>query len=65
MSEPNIPPEPTLTGARVQLRRPPVAAKVPGITAEPGTTVRLRLVSTSVADGVLVFEPVAGEKAAG
>ena len=37
----------------------------PGITAEPGTTVRLRLVSTSVADGVLVFEPVAGEKAAG
>lgn len=45
-------------GARVQLQRPPVDAKVRGLVAEPGTTVRLRLVNASVDDGVVDFEPV-------
>ncbi|MGV9195044.1 RNB domain-containing ribonuclease [Microbacterium sp. MC2] len=45
-------------GARVQLRRPPVEAKVPGLeSVTPGTRVRLRLVRTSVADGTVEFRP--------
>ncbi len=45
-------------GARVQLRRPPVEAKVTGLQAvAPGTAVRLRLVSTSVPEGTVEFEP--------
>ncbi|WP_431802552.1 RNB domain-containing ribonuclease [Microbacterium sp. bgisy203] len=42
-------------GARVQVTDPPVEAKVAGLDVEPGTTVRLRLVSASIADGTLVF----------
>jgi len=44
-------------GARVQLTDPPVEAKVAGLDAAAGSTVRLRLVSASVSDGGLVFEP--------
>lgn len=40
-------------GVRVQLLAPPVEAKVPGLDAEPGSTVDLRLVSTSIADGTI------------
>lgn len=43
---------------RVQLLDPPVQARVPGESLTPGATVRLRLVSTSIADGTVVFEPV-------
>lgn len=47
-------------GARVQLRRPPVEAKVRGLEAvPPGTRVRLRLVRTSVSDGAVDFAPEA------
>lgn len=42
-------------GARVQLSDPPVDAKVPGLDAEPGQTVRLRLERASIDDGVVVF----------
>nr|WP_206686567.1 RNB domain-containing ribonuclease [Microbacterium invictum] len=46
-------------GARVQLRRPPVEAKVKGLDdVAPGTIVRLRLVRTSIADGTASFTPV-------
>jgi len=45
-------------GARVQLRRPPVEAKVKGLDdVAPGTAVRLRLVGTSVPDGTVEFRP--------
>jgi exoribonuclease R len=46
-------------GARVQLQRPPVDAKVRDLLAEPGTTVRLRLVATDVDSGTVTFAPVA------
>ena len=52
-------------GARVQLPRPPVAAKVKGLDAEPGTRVRLRLEAASVNDGRLVFTPVSATSSAG
>lgn len=42
-------------GVRVQLTTPPVEAKVKGLDATPGSTVRLRLVSASIDDGALVF----------
>lgn len=42
-------------GARVQLTTPPVEAKVKGLDAAPGSTVRLRLQSASIADGALEF----------
>lgn len=42
-------------GVRVQLTTPPVEAKVTGLDATPGSTVRLRLVSASIGDGRLVF----------
>ncbi|MBM7463614.1 RNB domain-containing ribonuclease [Microbacterium dextranolyticum] len=42
-------------GIRVQLLSPPVEAKVPGITAAPGDSVRLRLVAASIGDGTLRF----------
>jgi exoribonuclease R len=51
-------------GARVQLQRPPVDAKVPGLAAEPGTLVRLRLVRAAVDDGAIEFAPVADVAAA-
>lgn len=46
-------------GVRVQLQRPPVDAKVRGLAAEPGATVRLRLVSADVDAGTVTFTPVA------
>ena len=46
-------------GARVQLTDPPVTAKVKGLDAAPGETVRLRLTSTSIATGAIVLEPSA------
>ncbi len=42
-------------GARVQLTTPPVEAKVKGLDAEPGSAVTLRLVSATIADGVVAF----------
>ena len=45
-------------GARVQLQRPPVDAKVADLAAEPGATVRLRLVGADVETGALDFAPV-------
>ena len=44
-------------GARVQLHDPPVVAKIKELTAAPGTAVRLRLTSASVADGVVTLVP--------
>jgi len=44
-------------GARVQLTDPPVAAKVEGLDAAAGTTVRLRLRSADIATGEIVLEP--------
>ncbi|MBD3943403.1 RNB domain-containing ribonuclease [Microbacterium sp. NEAU-LLC] len=46
-------------GARVQLVDPPVAAKVAGLDAPAGTTVRLRLRSADIATGEVVLEPTA------
>ncbi|GAA5203897.1 RNB domain-containing ribonuclease [Microbacterium jejuense] len=46
-------------GARVQLVDPPVAAKVAGLDAAAGTTVRLRLRSADIATGEIVLEPTA------
>lgn len=43
-------------GARVQLTSPPVEAKVTSLDAEPGSTVSLRLVAASIADGSVEFE---------
>lgn len=42
-------------GARVQLTSPPVEAKVKGLDAAPGSTVRLRLDAASVIEGTLDF----------
>lgn len=42
-------------GARVQIASPAVEAKVPALEDEPGSTVMLRLVSASIADGVVSF----------
>ena len=45
-------------GARVQLRRPPVEAKVKGLDdVVPGSIVRLRLVGASIADGTVELMP--------
>ena len=46
-------------GARVQLQRPPVDAKVAGLEAEPGAVVRLRLLRADVDSGTIEFAPVA------
>jgi exoribonuclease R len=46
-------------GSRVQLIDPPVATKVTGLDAPPGTTVRLRLRSADIATGEVVLEPPA------
>ncbi|MFB7893356.1 RNB domain-containing ribonuclease [Microbacterium sp. NPDC056044] len=46
-------------GARVQLTEPPVTAKVAGLDAVAGTTVRLRLTSVDIASGTVVLEPTA------
>lgn len=43
--------------ARVQLTDPPVAAKVEGLEAAAGTSVRLRLVSADIATGEIVLAP--------
>ena len=48
-------------GARVQIADPPVEAKVPGVDAAPGSSVRLRLVAASIADGTVAFAPIAAE----
>lgn len=45
-------------GARVQVHTPPVDAKVPGLDADPGSRVRLRLDAVSIADGTVAFTPV-------
>ncbi len=45
--------------ARVQLQSPPVEAKVRGLDATPGSTVRLRLAQADVSAGTVVFTPVA------
>lgn len=42
-------------GARVQVRQPPIAVKVPELTEEPGSVVRLRLERASISDGSIVF----------
>lgn len=52
-------------GARVQLVRPPVSVKVPGLTAAPGSTVDLRLVTADVATGTVELAPVAAAAEAG
>lgn len=44
-------------GARVQLTTPAVEAKVKGLDATPGTSVRLRLEAASITDGTLAFVP--------
>lgn len=45
-------------GARVQIAQPPVDAKVAGLSAEPGSTVSLRLDATNISDGTLSFSAV-------
>jgi hypothetical protein len=45
--------------ARVQLVQPPVTAKVAGLDADPGTTVRVRLRTADIATGTVVLEPTA------
>ena len=47
------------SGARVQLTEPPVTAKVDGLDAPVGTTVRVRLVTADIATGAVVFAPTA------
>ncbi|MBN9178362.1 MAG: RNB domain-containing ribonuclease [Microbacterium sp.] len=42
-------------GARIQISDPAVEAKVAGVDAEPGSTVRVRLVAASIADGAIEF----------
>ncbi|AZS36373.1 Ribonuclease R [Microbacterium lemovicicum] len=44
-------------GARVQIAEPPVSAKVAGLTAPAGATVRLRLESVDIASGTIVLTP--------
>lgn len=44
--------------ARVQLRTPPVEAAVTGLTAEPGSRVRLRLDGVDIAAGTVSLTPV-------
>ncbi|MFE5410043.1 RNB domain-containing ribonuclease [Microbacterium sp. NPDC056569] len=46
-------------GARVQLADPPVTAKVAGLDATAGTTVRLRLTAVDIASGTVLLEPTA------
>ncbi|WP_375384867.1 RNB domain-containing ribonuclease [uncultured Microbacterium sp.] len=43
--------------ARVELTDPPVSAKVAGLDAPAGSTVRLRLVSADIAAGTVTLEP--------
>ncbi|MFN8086430.1 MAG: hypothetical protein U0Q04_05610 [Microbacterium sp.] len=52
---------PSAETARVQIADPPVEAKVPGVDAAPGSTVRLRLVAASIADGTVAFVPIGAE----
>ena len=40
---------------------PPVEAKVPGVDAAPGSTVRLRLVAASIAGATVAFVPIGAE----
>jgi exoribonuclease R len=44
-------------GVRVQIADPPVSAKVAGIDAAPGSTVRLRLDAADIAAGTLALTP--------
>lgn len=46
-------------GARVQVVQPPVTAKVAGLDADPGATVRLRLRAADIATGTVVLEATA------
>jgi exoribonuclease R len=46
------------TKTRIQLAEPAVEASVESITGNPGDVVRVRLVSTTIATGALVFAPV-------
>lgn len=46
-------------GTRVQLAEPPVSAKVTGLDAPAGSTVRLRLKTADIASGTVVLEPAA------
>ncbi|HKP08262.1 MAG TPA: RNB domain-containing ribonuclease [Microbacterium sp.] len=46
-------------GARVQLTDPPVSAKVAGLDAPAGATVRLRLKTADIASGTVVLVPTA------
>lgn len=43
---------------RIQLTEPAVEASVDGVFGAPGETIRVRLVSTTIATGAVVFEPV-------
>lgn len=43
------------SGARVQLHQPAVTATVPGLAADPGSTVSLRLTGTDIATGTVEF----------
>ncbi|KZE88894.1 hypothetical protein [Microbacterium sp. TNHR37B] len=45
-------------GARVQLAQPPVDSKVVGLSAEPGSTLRLRLTKADVTTGTTEFAAV-------
>ena len=46
------------TRTRIQLAEPAVEASVDGIVGEPGDTLRVRLVSATIATGALEFTPV-------
>lgn len=46
-------------GVRVQVVEPPVTAKVTGLAAPAGATVRLRLRSADIGTGAIVLEPTA------
>ncbi len=52
-------------GARVQLAQPPVDSKVVGLSAEPGSTVRLRLTKADVTTGTTEFAPVESNRGSG
>ncbi|MFT4218894.1 MAG: RNB domain-containing ribonuclease [Microbacterium sp.] len=46
--------------ARVQLAHPPVSARVAGLEAPAGSTVRLRLARADISTGEVVLEPTSG-----
>lgn len=46
------------TRTRIELAEPPVEASVDGVVGEPGATLRVRLVSATIATGSLAFEAV-------